>query len=99
VFEYIVALKGDTVMFAKLFLDHPKSVNEGYFEHARFALLFAILLMTAALAAFVHAIIPQHAKRRPVRLCSGFLKNPKIEASRCADGRLILENLFISAIF
>ena len=41
-FEYIVALKGDTLMFAKLFLDHPKSVNEGYFEHARFALLFAI---------------------------------------------------------
>jgi ABC-type transporter MlaC component len=33
-------------------------VNEGYFEHARFALLFATLLMTAALAAFVHAIIP-----------------------------------------
>jgi len=46
------------IMFAKLFLDHPNSVNKGYFKHARFALLFSALLMIAAIAALVHAIIP-----------------------------------------
>ena len=41
-----------------LFIDHPASVNETYFEHLRFALSFALLLAGAAFAALVHAIIP-----------------------------------------
>ena len=45
-------------MFAKLFLDHPRAVNEGYFEHARFALGFSLLLTVAAFATLVHALIP-----------------------------------------
>lgn len=77
VFEYIVALKGDTLMFAKLFLDHPKSVNEGYFEHARFALLFAILLMTAALAAFVHAIIPAACEKTASQIVQRLFEKSK----------------------
>ena len=45
-------------MFAKLFLDHPRSVNESYFEHFLFAMRFSILLFCAALAALVHALLP-----------------------------------------
>ena len=45
-------------MIAKLFLNHPDSVNESYLEHMRFALWFAAWLALAAGAALVHAIIP-----------------------------------------
>lgn len=44
--------------FAAVFLDHPATVNETYFEHMRFALGFAFWLATAALAAALHAVIP-----------------------------------------
>ena len=41
-----------------LFLDHPATVNETYFQHMRFAFGFAFWLGAAALAALVHAFIP-----------------------------------------
>ena len=45
-------------MFKKIFLSHPSSVDETYFEHARFAASFAIMLFAAAFAATIHAVIP-----------------------------------------
>ena len=43
---------------AAIFLDHPATVNETYFQHMRFAFSFAFWLGAAALAALFHAIIP-----------------------------------------
>ncbi|MEM6497163.1 MAG: DUF6356 family protein [Pseudomonadota bacterium] len=45
-------------MINRLFLDHPKSVDESYLEHMGFALWFFSRLATAAGAALVHAILP-----------------------------------------
>lgn len=45
-------------MLSRIFLDHPSTVNEGFFEHMAFALKFAGLLFLAAGAALVHAFIP-----------------------------------------
>jgi hypothetical protein len=45
-------------MFTRIFLTHPASVNEGFFEHMAFALRCAGLLFAAAFAALVHALIP-----------------------------------------
>ena len=45
-------------MFAKLFLDHPRSVDETYAQHLLFAGWFATKLLAAAAAALVHALIP-----------------------------------------
>lgn len=45
-------------MFSRIFLNHPASVDESYFEHMRFALWFAFWLGAAAFAALVHALIP-----------------------------------------
>jgi len=45
-------------MLNKIFLDHPKQVNETYFEHGLFALTFAAKLFLAAGAATIHAVIP-----------------------------------------
>jgi hypothetical protein len=41
-----------------LFLDHPRSVDEGYFEHQRVALSFSLQLLAAAAACAVHALVP-----------------------------------------
>jgi hypothetical protein len=45
-------------MFDKLFLDHPRTVDETYFEHLRVAAYFGGLMLLAGLACLVHALIP-----------------------------------------
>ena len=45
-------------MISKVFLDHPASVEEDYFEHMAFAGKFARSLFLAGAAALIHAIIP-----------------------------------------
>lgn len=45
-------------MIARLFLDHPRSVDESYAEHALFAASFSLRLFGAAFAALVHAVLP-----------------------------------------
>jgi len=45
-------------MLNKIFLEHPRQVNETYFEHGRFALSYALKLLLASLAAIVHALVP-----------------------------------------
>ena len=45
-------------LISAVFLDHPATVNETYFQHMRFALTFAFWLTLAGLAALVHAFIP-----------------------------------------
>jgi hypothetical protein len=45
-------------MWDDLFLAHPRTVNESYFEHAGFAGRFAATLFLAALCALVHAVFP-----------------------------------------
>ena len=44
--------------FERLFVAHPRSVNEDYLAHAGVALRFALLLLGAGLAALVHALVP-----------------------------------------
>jgi hypothetical protein len=40
------------------FLAHPEAVGESYFEHMAFAFRFSGRLFKAALAAFVHGVVP-----------------------------------------
>lgn len=42
----------------RIFVDHPQSVDETYFEHLCFAGWFASRLFVAGAAALVHAVIP-----------------------------------------
>mgnify|MGYP001823660014 CR=1 FL=1 len=44
--------------FAALFLAHPATVDETYFQHMRFAFGFSFWLGLAAGAALLHAFIP-----------------------------------------
>jgi len=45
-------------LLKRMFVEHPQSVDESYFEHMRFAGWFALRLLLAGGAALVHALIP-----------------------------------------
>ena len=45
-------------MIRRLFLDHPRSVNESYFEHLGMASSFGWTMFRASCACFVHAVVP-----------------------------------------
>ncbi|MCB1385497.1 MAG: hypothetical protein KDJ80_06110 [Nitratireductor sp.] len=55
----------------RLFTDHPASVDETYFEHAKFAGRFSLVLFAAAFAALVHALIPALFEKTASRLVRG----------------------------
>ena len=42
----------------RLFIEHPHSVDETYFQHMKFALKFSLTLFWAAGAALIHAFVP-----------------------------------------
>mgnify|MGYP000527753836 CR=1 FL=1 len=45
-------------MIARIFLNHPASVDESFGQHFLFATTFSLKLFAAAGAALVHAFIP-----------------------------------------
>lgn len=45
-------------MFQRLFIDHPRSVDESYAEHFGVALRFGVMMIVGGLGAIVHAIVP-----------------------------------------
>jgi hypothetical protein len=45
-------------MLKQLFIDHPKSVNETYIQHFFTAMSFSMKLFKAAIACFIHALVP-----------------------------------------
>jgi hypothetical protein len=42
----------------RLFLAHPRSAGQGYFQHMRFAWSFGATLAVATIAAFLHGLFP-----------------------------------------
>lgn len=51
--EYIMS-----AIINRLFIQHPNSVEETYLQHMGFAAWFSGKLLSAGLAALVHAIVP-----------------------------------------
>ena len=45
-------------MFQRLFIDHPRSVDESYAEHFSVAAWFGITMIRGGLCALVHAVVP-----------------------------------------
>lgn len=45
-------------MFKRLFVDHPKSVDETYIEHFGVASSFGLAMIFGGLCALVHAVVP-----------------------------------------
>lgn len=49
-------------MFRKIFLDHPREVEEGFFEHFRVASSFGLTMIWGGTKAIVHAFVPALCK-------------------------------------
>ena len=45
-------------MFRRLFIDHPKSVDESYWEHFGVASKFGVTMIWGGMCALVHAVVP-----------------------------------------
>ena len=45
-------------MFNRLFIDHPKTVDESYWEHFLFAGNFGLRMVWGGLGAIAHALVP-----------------------------------------
>lgn len=45
-------------IWGKLFLDHPKSVDESYVEHMGQAFYFSSRLFAGAICCFIHGLVP-----------------------------------------
>lgn len=56
--------------FTRIFINHPQSVDETYFEHMRFAGWFAARLLMAGAAAIIHAVIPCRFEKTASRMIS-----------------------------
>lgn len=59
------------LQFLKGFVDHPASVNETYWQHARFAFGVSVSLFLAAGAALMHAIVPPLFETTASRIICG----------------------------
>jgi hypothetical protein len=49
-------------MLKRMFLDHPSSLGETYFEHQKHAMSFAASMFFGAAACFLHGLIPAACK-------------------------------------
>ena len=45
-------------VLVKVFLDHPRSLNESYRQHQRRALYFGSSMIRAGVACIIHALVP-----------------------------------------
>lgn len=45
-------------MIDRMFLAHPRAVNESYFQHGRIAAHFGLTMVGGGLACLAHAIVP-----------------------------------------
>ena len=45
-------------MFKRLFIDHPRTVDESYLEHFEFAGSFGVTMIRGGICALVHALVP-----------------------------------------
>ena len=57
-------------IWQRIFIAHPKSVNETYFQHMRVAGWFATRLLAAGGASLVHALIPCLCEKTASRMIS-----------------------------
>jgi hypothetical protein len=74
-------------VFDRLFLAHPRAVGEGYFEHQRCALAFALRLIGGGLACAVHALVPAWCEFTGSKTVADLNAEMQARRNRCADLR------------
>ena len=78
----------------RLFIEHPASLGETYPEHMRASLSYAVPLLGAALAAFVHALLPFLFTTTASLTVKGLYGRMTRRCGTCPSGRLHRPDLF-----
>ncbi len=78
----------------RLFIDHPASLGETYPEHMRASLSYAVPLLGAALAAFVHAALPFLFTTTASLTVKALHARMTRRCATCPSGRLHRPDLF-----
>jgi Family of unknown function (DUF6356) len=69
--------QGQSRMLKKLFVDHPQSVGESYFEHMSVAFGFGFKMLGAGFACMIHGLVP------------GLFKSTGSQAITCLHDKLV----------
>lgn len=78
-----------------IFTKHPASLGETYFEHMRASLSYAVPLLGASMAAFVHAIFPFLFTTTASATVKQLYARMTRRCSTCASGRVHRPDLFV----
>lgn len=78
----------------RLFIEHPASLGETYPEHMRASLSYAVPLLGASLAAFVHAGLPFLFTTTASLTVKRLYARMTRRCSTCPSGRLHRPDLF-----
>ena len=78
----------------RLFIAHPASLGETYPEHMRASLSYAVPLLGAALAAFVHALLPFLFTATASLTVKALYARMTRRCATCPSGRLHRPDLF-----
>jgi hypothetical protein len=76
-------------MIERLFLRHPRTVGESYFEHQAVALSFAGELLAASAACAIHAAVPALCTRTASRAVERLHRRLVLQRSGARSGSMI----------
>ncbi|MDR7038459.1 hypothetical protein J2X36_003223 [Methylobacterium sp. BE186] len=79
----------------RLFTEHPSSLGESYMQHMRASLSYAVPLLGASLAAFVHAAFPFLFKTAASASVKRLYNRMSNRCVACPSGRLHRPDLFV----
>ena len=78
-----------------LFTEHPSSLGETYPEHMRASLSYAVPLLGASLAAFVHAVFPFLFTTTASASVKRLYERMTRRCATCPSGRVHRPDLFV----
>ena len=79
-------------MIERLFLRHPRSVGESYFEHQAVALSFAGDLLAAGAACAIHAAVPALFTKTASRMVERLHRRLVLQRSSPRGGAVLLRS-------
>src|SRR3978361_577250 len=87
--------RGENMRLWHLFTEHPSSLGETYPEHMRASLSYAVPLLGASLAAFVHAVFPFLFTTTASASVKRLYERMRRRCATCPSGRVHRPDLFV----
>jgi hypothetical protein len=92
---HLAVRRGENMRLWHLFTEHPSSLGETYPEHMRASLSYAVPLLGASLAAFVHAVFPFLFTTTASASVKRLYERMTRRCATCPSGRVHRPDLFV----